>query len=288
LQQPAPSLVARQSNIAPRIASVVERMMAKKPDDRFRDPSALLDELNTLLSQGFEKTLVARQSGAGSGDPRTAGAPRTTAGVGLPNSSLVEILRAADQRAVATSRLDELMKTTAMVRPKRMAVRWVIAAIAVCALLGAAGAALFRPSSLLASAQGGPEPRDDVWGQLYQAKLVDTEQGWLAVEKYFPDADSYFHNLAREGLTYYYFTQAQDYEKALRTSEELAAAAKSDFQAFGLAGQVVAYIHLDDYEQAIYKNQRLTPEMRAMLNQQAPRMSRLLSDALDVLADRAP
>jgi serine/threonine-protein kinase len=286
LQQPAPPLVVRQPSVPPQFATVVERMMAKKPDDRFRDPSALLDELNLLLSAGDEQGRWAQHGAGLPGETRGAGSggpPTTAAG-----TSLAEILRAADQRAVVTSRLDELMKTTAMLKPKRTPVRWVIAAIASCAMLGATAAALLRPPSLLASAQSGPEPSDDVWGQLYQAKLVDTEQGWLAVEKYFPSADSYFHNLAREGLVYYYLTRTQDYEQALEKSEELAAAAKPDFQAFGLAGQVVAYVHVGDYEQAVYKNHRLTGEMRDMLSQQAPQMARLLNDALDVLADRAP
>jgi hypothetical protein len=168
-----------------------------------------------------------------------------------------------------------------------MPVGWVIATIAGFAALSAIGAAMLRPPSHLASAQNGPERSDDVWRQLYQAKQVDTEEGWLAVAQNFPDADAYYHNLARQGLINYYLTRTQDYEKAIEQSEALAATGKLDFQAFGFAGLVVAYVNLGEYEQAVYENQRLTAEMRDLLNQQAPRMGRLLNDALDELVDPA-
>jgi serine/threonine-protein kinase len=266
LQQPAPPItVADLSEAGQRLSQIIERMMAKKPADRFRDPAVLLDELNTLLSEGASCGRVARADAG----------------------SLAEILQAADQRSVATSRLDELMKTTAMVRPNRTRIRWIVAAITGCALLGAIGAAVWRPPSLLASAQSGPEKSDDVWGQLYQAKLVDTEEGWLAVEKNFPQEDDYYHHLARQGLINYYLTRTQDYEQAIERSQELVATSKPDLKAFGYAGLVVANVRLGDYEQAVYANQLLTSDMRDLLNQQAPRMARLLSDALDELVDPA-
>jgi serine/threonine-protein kinase len=262
LQQTAAPLAFRQPNISPQFANIVDRMMAKKPADRFRDPAGLLEELNALLADGLKQGWAAR--------PNTG--------------SLAEILQTADQRAVAASRLDELMKTTAMARPKRIPIRWLVGAIMGCALVGAIGAAILRPPSLLENAQSGPKRSDDVWGQLYQAKLVDTEDGWLAVEKNFPN-DEYQHNLARQGLVNYYLTRTQDYEKAIQRAEELVATSKPDLQAFGYAGLVVANVHLGDYEQAVYANQRLSPEMRDLLNRQSPRMARLLEDALDELAD---
>ncbi|MCI0333363.1 MAG: serine/threonine protein kinase [Planctomycetes bacterium] len=268
LNQPAKPLnVAGLSEAGgTKLSRIIERMMAKKPADRFRDPSALLEELNSLLTQGIEQGWAARPD----------------------HGSLAEILQAADERAVATSRLDELMKTTALARPKRAPWGWIAAAIAGCALLGAAGAAMLRPPSLLAGAQSGPAQSDDVWGQLYQAKLVDTEEGWLAVAKNFPDLENeYCHNLARQGLVYHYLTRTQDYEKAIQPSEELTTAAQPAFQAFGRAGLIIAYVHLGDDDEAYYANQRLTSDMRTILNQQSQRMSQLLNQALDELADRA-
>jgi eukaryotic-like serine/threonine-protein kinase len=266
LNQPAPSLAARRANVPASLAAAVQRMISKKPGDRFRDPVMLLDELNVVLREGM--------------DQGWAAAPT--------QGSLAQILQTADERAVATSRLDELMKTTAMPRPKRPPVGRIVAAILLCGSIGAGAAALFRSESLLARAEQGPERSNDVWGQLYQAKLIDTEDGWRAVTENFPGADNnYYHNLAREGLLYYYLTKTQDYEKAIREAKVLTSAAESDFRTIGLAGLVVAYVHLGDDEQAMYANQRLDPEQRASLNEQSPRMAQLLNQAYDDLVDQA-
>jgi hypothetical protein len=224
----------------------------------------LLDELNAVLREGMEQGW--------------ASAPA--------QGSLAQILQTADERAVATSRLDDLMKTTAMSRPKRPPIGRIAAALVACGLVGAGAAALLRSDSLLARAQYGPERSDDVLGQLYQAKLVDTEDGWRAVAANFPDADKYYHNLAREGLLYYYLTKTQDYEKAIREAEELTSAAEADFRAVGLAGLVIAYVHLGDDAQAMYANQLLDPEQRAALVEQSPRMAQLLDQAYEELVDR--
>ena len=97
-------------------------------------------------------------------------------------TSLTQILMAADHRSAATTRLDELMRTMAITRPKRPTRRWWIAGIVGCALLGAALAIATGPRSLWAGAKVGPPKEDSVWGQLYQAKDVDTETAWRAVK----------------------------------------------------------------------------------------------------------
>ena len=51
LNQPPPPLVDSRPGIPPRLAQLVERMMAKKPGDRFTDPGALLDELHALTGR---------------------------------------------------------------------------------------------------------------------------------------------------------------------------------------------------------------------------------------------
>jgi hypothetical protein len=150
--------------------------------------------------------------------------------------------------------------------------------------LGAGATALLRPPALLATAQAGPQRSDDVWGQLYQAKLLDTEQGWLAVFDNFPDADIYPLNLARQGLIYHYLTRTQDYDKVIKPAKELETAAQASFQAYGLAGLVVAYVHLGDNEHAQYAYHNLTSEMRKSLDEQSPRMAQLLDQALDELS----
>ncbi len=261
LKEPPPPLVNRRPDVPPRFAQLVERMMAKSAAERFSDPNALLMDVHSLATEG------AQQGWAASFDP----------------ASLSRILRAADQRSVATTRLDDLMRTTAMVRPKRASVRWLAAGMIACALVGAGLAALIGPRSLLAGAQLGPPKQADVWAQLYQAKQVDTEAAWRAVIAYFPTAGTYCDNLAKQGLVYHYF-HMQEYDKAIKPLQELAA--QTDFKIFGIAGLVVAYTNLNEDEQAYFENQRLNADMRTTLSQQAPAMAALLSDAVDELADR--
>jgi serine/threonine-protein kinase len=274
LNQPAPPLVGRRPDVPARLAEVIERMLAKKPAERFSDPAALSSELQAVAVEGAEQGWAA-----------------------VPDSlSLSQLIHAANERVEATTRLDQLMKSSGANRPQRLAGASLIAAVVGCFLLGTALAVLTRPDSLLTGAQGGPPAQDSVWAQLYHAKMVDTELAWKAVGQNFPDVGRYgfHHNLAREGLAYYYLQKVQNYEKALEPLEQLANLSEREqrFRAFGIAGLVVAYANLgaDDpaYDDLAYnENQRLDPAARALLQEQAPRMDRLLNGALDELTNRA-
>jgi hypothetical protein len=238
-------------------------MMAKKPADRFNDPAELLAELHVVAAEGAQQGWAAK--------------PDYTA--------LSEILQAADLRSAATTRLEELMKTTAMSRPKQANWRWATAALLASLLLGLTIAVVARPRSLLADAQNGPPARKSVKAQLYHAKQVDTELAWKRVIENFPDpSNAFYHNLAREGLVYYYI-RTKDFEKALDVLDELAA--QRDFQAFAIAGRVVVYTNRGEDDKAADENQRLTAEMRTSLAQQSPQMYDLMTKAIDELADRA-
>jgi len=265
LNQPPRSLTDRCASVPPRFAQLIDRMMAKNPTDRFTDPPTLLGELHALGEEGAEQGWAAKPD----------------------LSTLAAILQVADQRAAATTRLDDLMKTTALVRPKHWPARWIAAALIGCALLGMGLAAAMRPRSLLAGARAGPPQQSSVWAQLYHAKVVDTEDAWKAVVSYFDDADEYqyHHNLARQGLAYFYLERSQDYRRAIEPLKKLTE--QSDFKAFGLAGLVVAYANLGDDERAYDENEQLTTDMRAQLEEQAPRMSEMLNEALDELTRRA-
>jgi serine/threonine-protein kinase len=266
LNQPAPPLpVAGLSEAGYRLSHIITRMMAKKPADRFSDPPALLAELNSLAAEAASEGWGAKPD----------------------HGFVAEVLRAADDRALATNRLDNLMKTMAISRRRSWPHRWIAAAILGCAVIGAVVAAMTRPDSLLAGARIGPPRSDNVWGQIYHAKMVDTEEAWRAVGQYFPDAGVYYHNLARQGLVYHYLTRTAEYNKALKPLQELAGSSQQTLQAFGNAGLVVAYAHLGKREQAHHANQQLSTEMRAVLEDQAPRMAALLNEALDKLADQA-
>jgi eukaryotic-like serine/threonine-protein kinase len=259
LNSPPPPLATKRPDLPPRFAQLVERMMAKSPAERFADPAALLVEVHNLAGDGAKEGWA----------------------TGFDAAALSQILHAADQRSAATTRLDELMQTTAMLRPRPTPIRWLVAGVIGCAILGGIVSYFTGPRSLWAGAQLGPPRQDTEWAQLYQAKQVDTEAAWRAVIINFPNASPYYHNLAKQGLVYHYF-RTQEYEKAIRPLEELAA--QPDFKSFGIAGLVVAYTNLNDDERAYVENQRLSTEMRAKLS---PTMATLLNEALDELADRA-
>ena len=265
LNQPPLPLASRRSDVPARLAHVVERMLAKKPSERFSDPTALLNELHAVAADGAQEGWAANPD----------------------HALLAEVIQSADERAEATTRLDRLMKTSAMSTPPRYPGRWLGAALVGCLLLGGGLASLTQPESLLAGAQNGPPRRDTVWAQLYHAKNVDTEAAWLAA-MHFPDASPYHQNLARQGLAYHYLLRAQQFDEALAPLQELADLGPMQplFQAFGIAGLVIAYANLADDEQAYYQNQRLSPDMRALLEDQAPRMADLLNETLDELANR--
>lgn len=264
LNQPAPSLADRRPDLPVRFSVTVDRMLAKKPDERFADPAALLGELHALASEGAEQGWATS-----------------------PNRwSLTEMVQSADDRAEATARLDNVMKTSALMRPPRLPTLWLAAMLASCVLIGLGAAALLRPSDLLAGAQHGTAIYDNVWKQLLHAKRVNTEEAWMAILNH-PEADhydQYYHPfLAKEGLAYFFLVRSQQYEKAIQPLQELAnlGDAQPAFRAFGIAGLVVVYAHLDDIDRAAYENSRLTPEMLTLLKDKSPQMVELLEETLD-------
>ena len=265
LNQPAEPLARCCPNAPGRLMAIIERMIAKKPAERYDDPAALMRDLNALADEGVKEGWATR-----------------------PNEySLAQTIKVADDRAAVTAQLDDLMKTSALMRPTRRRVGPIVATALACAMIGAAIAAWTRPPSLLAGAQNGPAKRDTVWAQLYHAKMADTEAAWQAVIDHFPSppTDEYYHHLARQGLAYCYLIRTREYEKALTPLGELAALGEAwpAFQAFGIAGRVVAYAKLDQIAEARMEYSRFTPAMRTLLRQQSPPMADLLEQELALL-----
>jgi serine/threonine-protein kinase len=258
-QSPEP-LVSRRPDVPDNFARLVHRMLAKDPAQRFADPAALLRELHDLAREGAEQGWSA----------------------GPDNWSFAELLAVADDRAEATARLDGLMKTSELVRLRRTPLRWWLAAVAGCLLLGLAMAAMQRPASLLAGAGEGPPPRETAWAQLYHAKRADTVPAWSAVADYFPDADPYYHNLARQGLARHYFFRTREYDRAIQPLTELADLGDSqpEFQAFGIAGLVVAHAKQGQIERALQEYGRLSAPMLQQLEQREPSLAELLDETV--------
>ncbi len=261
LNQAPISLAKLRPDLPRELSALVHRMLEKKPADRFTDPTDLLRELHVLARQGASEGW--------------ATAPQ--------DWSLSELIAVADDRAAATSRLDQVMRTSALATTKRSTSGGKIAAaLAGCVLLGVALAFLTRPPSLLAGATSGPPRQSSVWAQLYQAKSVDTEAAWQAVIEQFPRADPHYHDLARQGLANFYLFRSQEYDKALGPLHDLAGLGESNqgLEAFGIAGLVVAEAKLGNTEQARNENSRLDSPMRTLLEQRSPRLYETLQATL--------
>jgi len=261
LNQPPEPVVVRQPGVPTALGGIVARMLAKQPDDRFEDPGALLRELQTVAKQG-----------AADG---WALAPQ--------DWSLAEMIAVADERAAATSRLGEVMRTIAVPTVERRPRRgWWIAGLAACALLGMLVALAVRPRSLLAGVSSGPPKQESVWAQLYHAKSVDTEAAWKAVPEYFRDEDPYYENWAKQGLASYYLFRSDQPDRALGLLNDLSKLGDSHpaLVSFGIAGLVVAEARLERPDIARNANSRLDDTMRATIEQRFPQLHEALEATL--------
>ena len=201
------------------LTRIVHQMLNKKPEDRYENAKQLLQELRGLAIAGAEDWAD-----------------------GLDEWSDAELIAMSEARTAATQRLDTVMATSAQLHPSRPLWQVLAAGTLACTLVGVLLAAFSRPTFLLRGAKA-PEigKRDDVWSQLYQAKMTNTEASWQSVLQYFGDAKFEFQqNLAKQGLVRYYMVQP-DYDQALKLLEELTHAPDHmpQIQAFGWAGQVV-------------------------------------------------
>ncbi len=200
-------------------ARIVQRLLSKKPEQRFASPAELLGKLRELAKQA---------SADGWAD-------------GPENWSLAGLrpLQATDDQAIA--KLSQLMRQATA--GSGTGLRWGRTAVLVIASLLAGGllAAFTRPAPLLAVAEEGPLKKADVLRQIFHAKMVDTESAWKAVAENFPDEQPYFHYLADQNLASLYLRRGR-YGDALRICRRLSQLEnQQDFQLFGLAGIVVCH-----------------------------------------------
>ena len=261
LNQPPERLEQQRPDVPKALANVIHRMLAKKPADRFADPASLLRELHRLAKEGAAQGW--------------ATAPQ--------DWSLAELIALADDRATATSHLERVMKTSALaIQSRQSPWRWIAVGVAGCLLLGGFMGLATRPRSLVADATSGPPSMNSLWAQLYQAKMVDTEAAWMAVQLHFPEADAHYHDLAKQGLAQYYLFRTQEYDPARGPLRDLAQLGPSNpsLAAFGIAGLVVAEAKLGNTPAARDENSRLTSDMRADLQQRSPQLADLLRETL--------
>jgi serine/threonine protein kinase len=217
------TLPERLENVRPdlpaSVCRIVHRMLAKKPDERYPNPRQLLHELRTVTIELFQD------------DPGGELEPWES---DLPDS--------IEARRHATEQLALAMRSTAMAQVRRRSLAlWGAVALA-CFAVGGAAAWGVRERPLITAASEDDEtvPRQDTAeSQWLYAFIRNSEPGWRAVAKYFPDDKTYTRR-AKQSLALLYL-QEYDYKRAMEIFGEFAAYndAEVQFKAFGLAGQAI-------------------------------------------------
>lgn len=248
LQQPPPSLAELRPDIAehaPELIRIIERLLAKSPDDRYASAADLVRELRQISVPGLEEAW-------------------DNSLTHLQGDEVLTFASAATAPIAATQQLQTVM--VQQLAQERRTLPWLGPALAAAAifLASAAGSAiayLNPPPSLLEfdpqqlpAIQRFEKPEE----QLFFARIAtkNKEQALQAVEEYFPpdkNATNRRHTwLARIELVNFY-RQSNQPTKALALCEELAkldSKSQADFHVAGLAGKALALQQLDRTEEA--------------------------------------
>lgn len=253
LQSAPPPLDECRPDLPPGLCDVVMRMLAKDPANRFASARELLRDLNALQPFDGEanwSTVTA------TGDDH-APAPATLAAT----QHLATVLASAAKRDGHVA------------RRRRYAVA--AALLLSAALVGFVAGRQAGPRFLLADA----DPRrthvaaqDNVVDQLFYASALNTEDGWLSIEEYFPD-ELFYVRLAEQQLARLYLHN-RDYKRAEEIFAQFAALddTEPNFKAFGLAGLCVIHSLENEPRQSADALSKLYPlrqhldrQMRALL-----------------------
>jgi hypothetical protein len=246
LKKRAEPLENLRPDLPPALARVVHRMLAKEPADRYQSARELLKELHRLQVEHLDDDWPEDLPGL------------ETAGVDFGDTLLGE----------TPQQLTALMKTSGSRKPGRLS--WLLwtAGLGVMFMAGAA-AAYFATSEtpLLAEVQekSASVPRRENAGyQFSYAMLENTEEGWLSVERYFPD-DTYWVHESRQQLAQYYLVH-YSYDRAKEIFDEFANLVGPDKEltAFGLAGQFSLLAMEENYREAAHKLDLLKPHMNGL------------------------
>ena len=205
---------------------MVERMMAKSPDDRFATAAELLGQLRLVL-QGQEDADEADVDDWGT----------------------AELLALAESHNAATRQLAGAMSASAALAVQTGRLSLWLPALVLLFVIGGGVAWLNRPASLLAiSGKPGPgiERKDTPEAQYVFAAMLDSEEAWQSVWEHFPpdegERNAYYALRAKQQLALL-LIQQDDLPRSLALYEELAAVdpTEEQFRAYGLAGQAFVY-----------------------------------------------
>jgi len=206
VNNPPPPLLKQRPDIPPALAAIVERMIEKKPENRFQSFHAILQELQTkgLLP---DNTLLVPKPGQ------------------TPLSARQMLQRALECRRTHLGRMISILILMGMT-----------------ALLGAASGYSYRtwlhpPFSEIIT-QEVPK-KDSVEEQWVYACFVNTPDAWQAVIDYFPEQAYFWGNKAKRQLIRYYYL-SDDRHNSFPLFQEFAELSDVDLQdqMLGLAGLV--------------------------------------------------
>ena len=256
LRNPPPNLSDLRPDLPTALCEIVTRLMAKKPEDRFAQPSDLFRALRPLIPA------------AETGDDEF-----------LPDGALSDLVALSGIRSDLTQRLETLMKTETVQTVRRPTRKRIVLALGAAGSLmivaGLAAAWLTRPPSRLSAAQPASErieKRDNVRTQFLLAMQLGTSDGYEAVVKYFPPEESainrYYANRVRQQLGELAFSR-EDWPLANAYYDELIHATgdgEEQFVASGLIGQANVHTVRGEATQATSKLAQAVPYV-AKLNQ---------------------
>ena len=240
LKNPPPRLENRRPDLPPAVCRIVHKMLEKDPNRRYATARDLLRELRAVSLELF---------------------PDDT-GDDAQHWSSDELAGTVATRREATERLAAAMRTTAMpvVRRRQATWRWASVAVA-CFAVGTGLAYAFRPQPLITpEAEVELTRRYDTAAQQYfNAMMLDSEDAWKSVEKYFPNEKLYTLP-AKQGLARLYLREL-DFQPALEIFNEFAGMSnvETQYKAFGLAGQAVVLNRLGKYRESAAKLAELYP-----------------------------
>jgi serine/threonine protein kinase len=217
------------------LCRIVHKMLAKKPEERYQRAIDLLKDLKTLKIEGLDQDWTAE----------------------LPGFSSADLALSTAGRLEATQQLARVAKSENATRSWTWTPLSLAGAVLGLALLGlTAGAALAwiaKPPSLLSESVTADSavPEQKTAREQYMAAQMATtdkerEDGFLAVERYFPPAESaenrQYSRLAKRGLANLYLKQER-LRQAAKLYEQLENVedTEPDFQLAGMAGLVLVY-----------------------------------------------
>jgi serine/threonine-protein kinase len=251
-------------DLPPALSRIIHKMLAKDPSERFANPREMLKELRSLQIDGVEMQWPAE----------------------LDEINGVEVASLLALRGEATQRLQELMKTQALVTRTNRKRLWCAAAFVIGAMLLGAGAAWATRERFLLDVPKSQLPKvarkETAQLQFDHAEFLQSEIGWQAVDDYYgkDPRSSRVVNRSKQELAKLYVLR-DDLQKAALVFEELAAAkddsltSEKEFRAFGLAGLAVTNYRLRNFDES---NQKLSELSELVGDLSLGQLSSVLND----------